>query len=126
MSQHLSRKQLIEAAQEFGTPLYIYHAEKIEEQVKDLNKAFKDCHAKFFYACKALTNINILKLIQQQGAGLDCVSIHEVRLGLKAGFTPDKILFTPNCVDFEEIEDGKDLGDSFKHRQHLDAGTFWQ
>lgn len=110
MSHSLSKKQLIEAAQEFGTPLYVYHAEKIEEQVKELNKAFKDCNARFFYACKALTNINILKLIQQQGAGLDCVSIHEVKLGLKAGFTPDRILFTPNCVDFEEIEAGKDLG----------------
>lgn len=110
MPQHLSKKELIAAAQEFGTPLYIYHAERIEEQLKELNKAFKDCHAKFFYACKALTNINILKLIKQQGAGLDCVSIHEVKLGLKAGFTPDRILFTPNCVDFEEIEAGKTLG----------------
>lgn len=110
MSQHLSKEQLIEAAEKFGTPLYVYHAEKIEEQVKDLNKAFKDCNAKFFYACKALSNINILKLMHQYGTGLDCVSIHEVRLGLKAGFSPDKILFTPNCVDFEEIEAGKNLG----------------
>src|SRR5205809_2007797 len=109
MSKTLSKLQLVEAAQQFGTPLYIYHAEKIEEQLNELNKAFKDCNAKFFYACKALSNINILKLIHQLGAGLDCVSIHEVQLGLKAGFTPDKILFTPNCVDFEEIEAGKNL-----------------
>ncbi len=109
MSQRLNKKQLIEAAQEFGTPLYIYHAEKIEEQLHELNKAFKECKAKFFYACKALSNINILKYVQQLGAGLDCVSINEVQLGLKAGFTPDKILFTPNCVDFEEIEAGKNL-----------------
>ncbi|HEY2726628.1 MAG TPA: diaminopimelate decarboxylase, partial [Parafilimonas sp.] len=109
MSKTLSRQQLIDAAQQFGTPLYIYHAEKIEEQLHDLNKAFKNCNAKFFYACKALSNINILKFIQQLGAGLDCVSIYEVQLGLKAGFTPDRILFTPNCVDFEEIEAGKNL-----------------
>ena len=110
MSQHLSKKQLIEAAEEFGTPLYVYHAEKIEEQLNELNKAFKNCNAKFFYACKALTNINILKLVHQLGAGLDCVSINEVQLGLKAGFPPEKILFTPNCVDFEEIDAGKNLG----------------
>src|ERR1700759_2113734 len=110
MSKTLSKQQLIEAAQEFGTPLYIYHAERIEEQLNELNKAFKDCNAKFFYACKALSNINILKLIQQLGAGADCVSIYEVQLALKAGFTPERILFTPNCVDFEEIEAGKNLG----------------
>jgi diaminopimelate decarboxylase len=109
MSQQLSKEQLIDIAKEFGTPVYIYHAEKIEEQLNELNTAFKDCKAKFFYAAKALTNINILKLMNSLGAGIDCVSIHEVKLALKAGFTPDKILFTPNCVDFEEIEAGKNL-----------------
>ncbi|HEX5153450.1 MAG TPA: diaminopimelate decarboxylase [Parafilimonas sp.] len=109
MSQQLSKEQLIDIAKEFGTPVYIYHAEKIEEQLNELNTAFKDCKAKFFYAAKALTNINILKLMNSLGAGIDCVSIHEVKLALKAGFTPDRILFTPNCVDFEEIEAGKNL-----------------
>jgi len=110
MSQSLSNKQLIELAERFGTPLYVYHAEKIKEQYRSLEKAFSGCTARFFYACKALSNINILKYIQSLGAGLDCVSIYEVRLGIKAGFTPDKILFTPNCVDFAEIEEGKNLG----------------
>src|SRR4030095_10265531 len=88
----------------------VYHAEKIEEQLNELRHAFTNCNAKFFYACKSLTNINILKLIKQLGANLDCVSINEVRLGLKAGFDPKQILFTPNCVDFDEIEAGKTLG----------------
>jgi len=109
MEQSLSREQLIDAVKEFGTPLYIYHAEKIEEQLHDLDNAFKACHAKFFYASQALTNINILKLIRQLGAGVDCVSIYEVKLALKAGFEPGKILYTPNCVDFEEIEAAKKL-----------------
>jgi len=109
MSQQLSKEQLIDIAKEFGTPVYIYHSEKIEEQLNDLSTAFKDCKAKFFYAAKALTNINILKLMNSLGAGIDCVSIHEVKLALKAGFTPERILFTPNCVDFEEIEAGKNL-----------------
>lgn len=110
MSVQLTNEQLNAAANQFGTPLYVYHAEKIEEKFNDLKNAFSSCNAKFFYACKSLTNINILKLIKQTGANLDCVSINEVLLGLKAGFTPDQILFTPNCVDFEEIEAGKDLG----------------
>ncbi|MGI8950421.1 MAG: diaminopimelate decarboxylase [Chitinophagaceae bacterium] len=109
MAQQLTNKQLINAANKFGTPLYVYHAEKIEEQLNELNNDFSACNAKFFYACKALTNINILKLIKQLGANLDCVSINEVKLGLKAGFDAQQILFTPNCVDFEEIEAGKNL-----------------
>ncbi len=110
MSQVLTRVQLIEAANEFGTPLYVYHAERIADQFNELKTAFSGCKTKFFYACKALTNINILKLMKQLGANLDCVSINEVNLGLKAGFEPKEILFTPNCVDFEEIEAGKSLG----------------
>ncbi|HXL57285.1 MAG TPA: diaminopimelate decarboxylase, partial [Chitinophagaceae bacterium] len=110
MLQQLSKEQLINIANQFGTPVYVYHAEKIEEQLNELKHAFANCNANFFYACKSLTNINILKFIKQLGANLDCVSINEVRLGLKAGFDPKQILFTPNCVDFEEIEAGKALG----------------
>lgn len=101
---------LIAAAEQFGTPLYVYDAEKIKEQYCKLTTAFTGAKAKFFYACKALTNINILKYICQQGSNLDCVSIQEVQLGLKAGFKPEQIMFTPNCVDFEEIVAGKELG----------------
>ena len=106
----LSKEQLQQVANEFGTPVYVYHAEKIAEQYKKLNDAFSKSQARFFYACKALTNINILRYIKQLGCGLDCVSINEVKLGLKAGFAPADILFTPNCVDLAEIIEGKNAG----------------
>ncbi|MCC7028891.1 MAG: diaminopimelate decarboxylase [Chitinophagaceae bacterium] len=106
----ISREHLIEMAREYGTPLYIYQREKIEGQYKKLTTAFKQTPTRFFYACKALSNINILKIIQKLGAGLDTVSINEVQLGLKAGFAPQQILFTPNCVHFSEIEQAKELG----------------
>jgi diaminopimelate decarboxylase len=106
----LSNQQLSAIAAQFGTPVYVYHAEKIAEQYGKLRAAFRNCDAKFFYACKALTNINILKYLQQLGANLDCVSINEVKLGLKAGFLPQQILFTPNCTDFEEYIQAKELG----------------
>lgn len=110
MPQQLSNQQFTDIATEFGTPVYVYHAEKIAEQYLKLKNAFKKSDSKFFYACKSLTNINVLKWMKQIGASLDCVSINEVMLGLKAGFEPKEILFTPNCVDFEEIEAGKNLG----------------
>lgn len=106
----LSYEQLRAVAKEFGTPVYIYHAEKIEEQFNKLKEAFSKTNTRFFYACKALTNINILKLMQRLGTNLDCVSINEVKLGLQAGFEPTQIMFTPNSVDFSELEEGKGLG----------------
>jgi len=110
MPEILSHTQLVAVANEFGTPVYVYHAERIAEQYHKLKLAFKKCDARFFYACKSLTNINILRYINSLGASLDCVSINEVKLGLMAGFTPDNILFTPNCVDFDEILEAKELG----------------
>ncbi len=104
-----ANEELIAVAKEFGTPVYVYDANKIKEQYNKLTTAFKHTNAKFFYACKSLTNINILKYMHSLGANLDCVSIQEVKLGLKAGFAPEQIMFTPNCVDFEEIVEGKEL-----------------
>lgn len=110
MKETISSQQLLQIANEFGTPVYVYHAEKITEQFEKLSTAFKGHPTKFFYACKALTNINILKHLLQLGANLDCVSINEVKLGLHVGFEPKQILFTPNCVDFAEIQEAKELG----------------
>lgn len=106
----LSAQQLKQTADEFGTPLYVYHADRISEQFNKLKEAFKGVDSRFFYACKALTNINILRFMKKIGTGLDCVSINEVKLGLKAGFNPNEILFTPNCIDFAEYVEAKDLG----------------
>lgn len=109
-NESLGAEQLVSIANEFGTPVYVYHAEKIAQQYGKLQEAFKNHPTRFFYACKALTNINILKYIKGLGASLDCVSINEVKLGIKAGFEKNHLLFTPNCVDFNEILEAKELG----------------
>lgn len=110
MSEQLSNEILLQAAQQFGTPLYVYHAEKITEQFNRLTAAFSKSDVKFFYACKALTNINILKHIKTIGANVDCSSINEVKLALHAGFLPSNVLYTSNGIAFEEIEEAKNLG----------------
>lgn len=99
-----------ELAQQFGTPVYIYDGNKIISQLKSLKNAFSEADVRIKYAAKALTNISILKLLKQNGAGVDVVSIQEAQLALGAGFTPAEIMFTPNCVDFDEIVQGVDLG----------------
>ena len=110
MPQVLSHKQLLSIAEEFGTPVYVYHAEKIAEQYKKLTTAFKNTDVNFFYACKALTNINILSYIKSIGANIDCSSINEVKLALHAGFPPERILYTSNGIDFSEIDEAKNSG----------------
>jgi diaminopimelate decarboxylase len=110
MTTPLSRADLIAIAEEFGTPVYVYHAEKIKEQYGKLKNAFGNSNTIFFYACKALTNINVLRYIRNLGANVDCSSINEVKLALYVGFPPSRILYTSNGIDFEEIKEAKELG----------------
>ncbi len=110
MSQSLSHEQLISIANEYGTPVYVYHAEKITEQFQQLQTAFANCNTRFFYASKALTNINILKHIHSLGCDIDCSSINEVKLALHAGVAKEKILYTSNGIAFSEIEEAVSLG----------------
>jgi len=96
---------LLSIAETYGTPVYVYDGEKIVYQYTRLKNAFKPLNVKIKYACKALNNSAILKLLKSHGAGLDTVSINELKLGLRAGFAPDEIIFTPNCVSFAEIKE---------------------
>lgn len=103
--------QLLQIAKEFGSPVYVYDSEKIISQYNRLTKAFSKVKSlKLNYAAKALSNISILKLFNSIGSGLDTVSIQEVQLGLKAGFKPESIIYTPNGVSLEEIETVAKLG----------------
>jgi len=110
MPEVLSHTQLAAIAEEFGTPLYIYHAERIAAQYKKLKEAFTDQDVVIFYASKALTNVSILKYIKSIGANVDCSSINEVKLALRAGFAPQNILYTSNSISFDEIEEAKNFG----------------
>lgn len=110
MSAQLSPEYLVSLGKEFGTPLYVYHAEKIKEQYQKLTTAFSRSNTLFFYACKALTNINILRYICELGANVDCSSINEVKLALHAGFPSGRILYTSNGIAFDEIEEAQSLG----------------
>lgn len=100
----------LELCKEFGTPLYVYDAAIMERQYKRITAAFTYPKMKIHYACKALTNINVMRLFKKWGAGLDCVSIQEVKLGIKAGFTPKDILYTPNFAGADEFDEAVALG----------------
>ena len=106
----LSNYILQQIASSFGTPVYVYHGEKIKEQFNRLLRAFTGTNVRFFYAAKALTNINVLRYIKSIGCNIDCSSINEVLLAVKAGFEPGNILYTSNNIHFNEIETAADLG----------------
>lgn len=96
--------------EKYQCPLYVYDSAVMKRQYERMQNAFSVKHLKINYACKALSNINILKLFKMWGAGLDTVSVQEVAVGLRAGFAPQNIIFTPNCVGLEEIQEAVELG----------------
>lgn len=98
-------------AQQYGAPVYIYDAHRIASQFDRLKSAFTSVkNLKLHYAVKANSNLSILRLIHGLGAGLDTVSIEEVKLGLLAGVPAEQIIYTPNGVSIEELEEARSLG----------------
>jgi diaminopimelate decarboxylase len=101
-----------ELAQKYDTPLYVMSEKRIRENYNRIydvivNK-YKDL--RIYYACKANTNLTVLKVLQSEGAYLDAVSPGEVFMGLSSGFTPDRILFTGVSVRNDELKFLVDLG----------------
>lgn len=101
---------LLNIAEKYETPVYVYDSAIMKRQYKKLVDAFKGIDVKVKFACKALSNITVLKLFKSLGSGLDTVSIQEVELGLHAGFDASEIIFTPNCVSYDEIKTAIDKG----------------
>jgi diaminopimelate decarboxylase len=101
---------VVELVEKYGSPVYVYQTSKMKQQYDSMLHAFKDIKVRINFACKALNNLNVLRFFKGIGSGLDAVSIQEVQLGLQAGFKPQDIMFTPNCVSIEEIIEGVKLG----------------
>jgi diaminopimelate decarboxylase len=107
---NLQNISLTALANEFGTPLYVYDADKIIHQLKTLKTAFSNSDVKIKYAAKALTNLSILRLLRKYGSDVDVVSIQEAKLALRAGFNPPQIMYTPSGVEFSEIMEAVEAG----------------
>jgi len=101
---------LLQLAEEYGLPLYVYDTAKMLEKLQLLQTSFTGINMKVKFAMKSLNNINVLRFFQQQNIGVDVVSIQELYMAQKAGFAAHDIMFTPNCVGFDEIEKAIELG----------------
>ncbi|HEY0433589.1 MAG TPA: diaminopimelate decarboxylase, partial [Chitinophagaceae bacterium] len=93
------------------------HAEKIREQFEKLTSGFSSLDTRFFYACKALTNVHVLRYVSSLGCGIDCSSINEVLLAIHAGIDPENILYTSNGISFAEIDEAA------AHRVHINIDS---
>lgn len=87
----------------YGSPLYVYDETIIRQRFRELQDAFSGWKTHLLYAAKANSNLHILKILREECAWLDCVSMYEVELGLLAGFLPSQILFTVNNMSDEEM-----------------------
>ena len=83
-----------EIANKYGTPSYCYSQTKLEENINKFKKNFKSFSPLICFAVKSNTNVNLIKVIKKLGLGADVVSIGELMMALKAGISPNKIVFS--------------------------------
>jgi diaminopimelate decarboxylase len=91
---------------EFGSPLYVYEEDMLRLRAKELLGAISYPNREIKYACKANTNIEIMRIFRKEGLSIDAVSPGEIHAALMAGYNPSQILYTMNNGTREEIEYG--------------------
>ena len=106
----LDRKLLLDLADKYGTPLYVYDGDMVVQRYRELYDFIKWPKLKIHYAMKANFNFSILKALKEAGAGIDAVSPGDVLLATKAGFAPENIIYTANNVTDEEVRQVKESG----------------
>ncbi len=95
---------LINISKTYGTPVYIYAEEVINQQIQKLQTFFQTLPYDIHYAMKANENPDILKIMLQNDLGIDAVSINEIKRALSVGFPKEKIIYTPSCPSEEELK----------------------
>ena len=104
LSKHpVNIEQLIEAADSFGTPTYVYNESIIRRQCRLLKEHLAGIQTKLLYAMKANSHPAILQIIKSEGIGIDAVSPAELYLARRMGFAPENILYTANNMTEEEM-----------------------
>ncbi len=93
-------------AKDYGTPLYIINEKLIRKRYNQLKVALNSEYKnnEIHYAVKANSNLAVLKILKSENASVDCSSVGEVYSCLKAGFPPDKIIYTGNMFTNEDLK----------------------
>ena len=115
-----------EIAAQFPTPFHVYDEKGIRQRARDLNKAFSwNKGYREYFAVKATPNPFILKILQEEGCGVDCSSLTELMLSDCCGFKGEDIMFSSNVTPKEDYLKARELGayinlDDFTHIEFLD------
>jgi len=107
---HCDQVSLADIAAQTGTPVYVYSANDILERYHAYDKAFGDHPHQVCYAVKANSNLSVLRLLAQEGAGFDIVSAGELYRVMKAGGDPTKVVFSGVGKTSSEINDALEAG----------------
>ena len=91
-------------ADKIGTPFYLYSHATLQRHFQAFSKAFEGIDNLICYSAKANTNLAVLKLFADLGCGLDIVSGGELFRGLKAGFAPDRVVYSGVGKSTQEID----------------------
>lgn len=99
-------------AEKYGTPVYVYEANRIRENFQRLDGAFKKewSHFQIYYAVKSNSNPSIVKLLMDAGAFCDCASLNEILLAKKLGAKGEAILFSGNFLNDDDLKAGIESG----------------
>ncbi|MDI6702606.1 diaminopimelate decarboxylase [Methanothermobacter wolfeii] len=102
----------VDLADRYGTPLYVIDEMRIRDNYRRLYRAFSERYSRFqiFYACKANTGLAVMRILEEEGSGIDAVSPGEIYTSLMAGFEPERILYTGNNVTDSELRFAVDAG----------------
>ena len=107
----ISREKLAEITEQFPTPFHLYDEKGIRERARALHEAFSwNPGFKEYFAVKATPNPAILKILKEEGCGVDCASYVELLMSQKLGFTGQDIMFSSNNTPAEEFQFARDLG----------------
>ena len=107
----LSDEVFVRAAQQFPTPFHLYDEQGIRERARRLNAAFAWCpDFREYFAVKALPNPAVLRIMKEEGCGLDCSSATELTLAKACGFSGEEIILSANAMPPEEFAQARKLG----------------
>ena len=107
----VSREKLTEITAQFPTPFHLYDEKGIRERARALHEAFSwNPGFKEYFAVKATPNPAILKILKEEGCGVDCASYVELLMSQKLGFAGQDIMFSSNNTPAEEFQFARDLG----------------
>ena len=107
----VTKEQVEEIAKTYPTPFHIYDEKGIRENARRLKAAFAwNKGYREYFAVKATPNPFILKVLQEEGCGVDCSSLTELMMSEKCGFSGSDIMFSSNVTPAEEYVKAKQLG----------------